>query len=194
MRRTLIVQYSVTESVEVEVKDYELTQSELSRLAKEKAEYISPIDVDCLNWDWEEEPLLKGSERLPPDDFWFESSAGLVAASRALFITKEFPLPKEFLFKFNWEDPKEFSEKTKQRINEFLSKDWQLMSTHKGYFRNYFACFKQIKGLKVLGESDPCSMGYLILNDKLVGVLMPAEVKEGTSSTDVFRFAEDAIV
>jgi hypothetical protein len=48
----LIVSYTITETIDVKIKDYELTEDQICELAQSEAKKICPLDVDNLDWEW----------------------------------------------------------------------------------------------------------------------------------------------
>jgi hypothetical protein len=64
----LIVTYTITETINVDVKDYELTEYQIYELANSEADKLYP-NASCFDWEWVTEPKTKGSQRIPPDEF-----------------------------------------------------------------------------------------------------------------------------
>jgi hypothetical protein len=173
----LIVTYAITENISVDVKDFDLTEEELYKLGELKAKDFAPGIAEDIYWEWEQEPKAKDLQYLPPDDYWIESVIGQTAGSTILLVNKEFPIPKDYNPIRIWLDLKTKPLLYIDKLNALLSKDIKAMSPHCGWFGSSFAPFKEIDGLQILGDSKSSeAIGYMVLNDKLVGLIMPVSL------------------
>jgi hypothetical protein len=166
----LIVSYTMTKTIDVEVEDYALTQYQISDLAELEANKVCPFDGDNLCWKWRREPKVLGSQQVPPAKFWFKTIKGLAATNGHILIFKNFPFPDNFVQESPW---RILGENGKSVINKFLSENFDEIQNHSGWFMPAFRPLTEIPGLKVLGKG-PTSPGYLVVNDELVGFVMPA--------------------
>jgi hypothetical protein len=165
----LTVSYTVTETIDVEVKDYELTQDQIFDLAQSEAEKICLLDADNLDWEWVKEPKVLGSQRVPPTKFWFETDKGLAATNGHILIFKSFVFPDNFMPDSPWVTP---NERVKSAANKLFTENVTGMISHPGWFTPVFRPLTQILGLKVLG-STPIAPGIMMADGELVGVVMP---------------------
>jgi hypothetical protein len=170
----LTVSYTFTETVNVDVKDYELTENQLSELAEFKAYSACPSNASNVRWEWIKDPKPFGSQRIPPNEYWLETIRGLAATNGHFLALKSFSFPENFEQNRLWIMPEKIS---KDKMNKLLSIDFSKLSNHPGWFKPVFKPFTEIDGLKVLG-STPDSPGYMVVDSELVGIVMPASGQE----------------
>ncbi|HEY9827481.1 MAG TPA: hypothetical protein V6D19_18740 [Stenomitos sp.] len=187
----LVVRYTVEETVDIDVKDFELTEQEFHELAELKTKTVINF-TEAVDWAWEcdDEPQFKGSAPIPPDDFWVETSKGEVAVNGWIVLLRNFPIPEGFLPGRPWFGPEEIKPDTPQKLENFLSGDWAKLPLHTGWFRAEFSALK-MDGVEVRGK-DPNEMGYIILNGQLMGVVMPFQADR--KADDAFQFHKTKFV
>lgn len=177
----LRVSYTVTELVDVEIKDYTLTAAQIKKYATVAMESHVPICEDC-SFEWVKEPKAKGSSNRPPEDFYFQTSAGIFAANPHIVVKKGFPFPHGFTIgDTHWVEPS----RAKATIGKILAIDFRSLPAHKGWFSALFKPLLKL-GLDVRGE-DKTSLGYLLLKGELVGMLMPLD-SQGPRRRKAFQF------
>lgn len=182
----LTIRYTIEETIDVEVEDYALTSRKLSELAEETLKYHTPDFAEDSDYEWVKPPKVKGSQSPPPEDFWFDTKFGKFAHSNCFVIAKDFLVPPGRYFGEEWRSLRE-NPKAAKYIEGLISKDYRSMFLHPGYFSNNFLWLKDL-GVEVRGEGAE-NIGYILMDNKLVGLLMPFRFVGEPSST-IFRFNE----
>ena len=189
MKRSIMVEWTCLEQVEVDIADGALTDEEIEDAVDKAARGILPGGGDCCdNWEWKwlgKEPTAKGETANPPDDYWFEAAGYTVATNGYALITKDCPV--EFVNDSVWRKVNE----APAEIIGLLSVDFASLPLHHGWFRNAFAGFKGYRVVgktPVLGDCMGCA-GY-VLDDagKFIALLMPTELRDDRDYSGYFQF------
>lgn len=181
----LKVTWTMTEIIEVPIKDFSLTAVEIRKKADTLQESVAAVGCDESDAKWVTEPKAKGSKNEPPEDFYFETSAGLFATNRHIAVKNNFPFrPNYTIGGAHWmkpiKDPRAYED-----FEKILAADFKALPAHSGWFSRLYAPLLKL-GLDVRGENET-SAGYLLLKGELVGVLMPLN-RQGLPSEKSFQF------
>lgn len=164
---TFTVSWTDEESIDLNVEDYALTGVELRQLIREEISHILPGTIVDYDLEWEDpEPKVKESQLIPPDEFWFETIAGLAAANTTIVIFKGFNLPEKYkLGNDHW---RQHEPETIGKINAILIDYKEDMPRHDGPFSSVYESLLSLKIVRA--RNGP---GYLIDDNKLVGIIFP---------------------
>lgn len=165
--RSLTVSWTDEETLEIEAEDYVLSRDELQALVEKKASNILPGNITDYEVEWHDPiPKVRESQLVPPDDFWHETIAGLVAANTTIVILKGFNLPSNYnIGNDHW---RQLKPEIIDKINVILTEYQPNMPRHNGPF---LSLYEGLLGLEIVGF--PESPGYLEENGKLVGIIFP---------------------
>lgn len=94
MKRTILVTWTCSEEIELDIPDGEKTAEEIWSMANEAAQEILPDCPDEWDWDWKSsEPIAKDAPKYPPpDDYWIEARGYTIATDGYMIITKDCPI------------------------------------------------------------------------------------------------------
>ena len=161
------ISWTDEDSFDIEAGDYDLSSTELQALIAKKAYDILPGNVTEYELEWDDPiPKVRESQLVPPDDFWHETIAGLVAANTTIVILKGFNLPSNYnLGNDHW---RQLKPDIIDKINAILLEYKPDMPRHDGPF---WDIYESVLKLKIVGF--PESPAYLEENGKLVGIIFP---------------------
>jgi phage terminase large subunit-like protein len=180
--KRIIVSWTQEESVTLDIPDFELTESEIDKLIEESIKFVGFGWEKEYEWDGNP-PKPKGSQKEPPEDFYFETVAGLAATNGHILILKGFELPDDSFVQINhW--MKIEKEDSIDNINNLLNGFKQDMPLHPGLFS---IKYKSLKGfVDVVGCNK--GPGYLIKDGSFVGVILSMTPTNESENAHTFRF------
>lgn len=172
-----------TRVLNVEIGDYELTQTEIDDLAEKELFENLPGDAIDYSSEWKNAPKAKDFAIPPLEDYWADSIIGPVATNGWIMVLKHFSLPSNFVLELPWLEKEML--KNLDKMSGWFSPDYLSLPLHTGFFRKTYACFRDLPRMEVRGK-DADSQGYLTVDGKLCAILMP--FADGRAPENAIKF------
>lgn len=177
MQRTLLITWTQSEQITIDIPDGMLTSEEISEKVKKRIEdtdLACGLTCDDCDWEWlDGEPKAKGEDSTPPDDAWLEVGGMTIATNGYAVVTKDCPLDG-FVNTKTWRT--ELRGTAIAYLESVLNKDLQSMPLHRGWFPRSFYCFSGLKvvgSIPVPGISTDSAAYVLGDSGELLALLMP---------------------